>query len=290
MDTHPGNGQCDPRSQRREILAAVTTRELKKVFPDEYGAWAMWIVPFLSGAQLAHAWNGKTLLWFLFLVLFYVLKNPFVEWMIKSPVLFRPEKDRQAMILIASVFPLVVVAGGGWFFSKADRASAIWVTILAAIFTGAYLLLDIRKLGRSLVGQWVGVFLLALTAPLTTVALGGAFDWAALAVWLANSLYFAHSIYTVRGWMNSRRREGQRLPARVLFRPLFLYWAGVLTLTALAISQRWIPASWAILLLPTTIFIAVFVGGLFRKITIRQIGLLEVAHTTIFTVLLLYLI
>ena len=268
----------------------MTARELKRVFPNEYGAWAMWVVPFLSGAQLAHTWNGKTLLWFCFLALFYIFKNPFVEWAIKDPVFFKKRKDKGQLIFVSSVFPLIALLGGIWFFSAADGTSALWVAGLAAIFMGAYLLLDVHKLGRSLVGQWVGVFLLSLAAPVTAVALGGTFNQMAVAVWMANSLFFAHSIYTVRGWMNSRRREGQGQSASVLFRPLFVYWAATMLLALAAIALGWIPGLWVLLLIPTSIFIAIFTGGLFKKVTIRQIGFLEVAHTAVFAVLLLVVI
>jgi len=268
----------------------MTTRELKKIFPDEYGAWAMWIVPFLTGAQVAHVWNAKTVFWFLFLTLFYVLKNPFLEWMLKNPSVLRTHPEKRGMILISSTFPLLVLGGSVWFFFETDRRSAILVGGLAGILTLTYIALDIHKRGRSLLGQWVGVFLLTLAAPVTSLALGGTFNQLAAAVWLVNSLYFAHSIYTVRGWMNSRKRGGASQPAWKLFKPLFIYWAFVLGLMVGAIFLGWIPKTWWILSVPTTLFLGAFTAGLFRKINIRQIGFLEVAHTLIFAALFLSLI
>ncbi len=265
----------------------MTAREFKKVFPDEYGAWAMWIVPFLTGAQLAHTWNWKTLFWFLFLTVFYILKNPFVEWVIKNPVFSRNCPGKRGMIAISLAFPLAGLFGGAWFFAVAQRNAAFTAAGVAVILGTVYLFLDIHKLGRSLFGQWVGVFLLSLAAPLTAVALGGVFNRAAVAVWLANSLYFAHSIYTVRGWMNSRRRDGKTLSPLILFRPLFIYWGLTLLLAAVALLRHWISPSWWLLLVPTTLFIGTFVGYFYRRVSIRQIGFLEVAHTTLFAVLFL---
>ncbi|NOY76414.1 MAG: YwiC-like family protein [Calditrichaeota bacterium] len=268
----------------------MTTRELKKVFPDEYGAWAMWIVPFLTGAQAAHVWNLKTVLWFLFLTLFYVLKNPFMEWAVKNPSVLRMHPERRSMILISSAFPLLVLGGSVWFFLESDVRSAIFVGGLAGFLGLIYIILDMKKRGRSLFGQWIGVFLLTLAAPVTSLVLGGVFSRWVIAVWLVNSLYFAHSIYTVRGWMNSRKRGAARQSVWTLFRPLFLYWALVLGLLAGAILLEWIPGVWWILSVPTTLFLGVFTAGLFRKITIRQIGFLEVAHTLVFVILFLILI
>ncbi len=268
----------------------MTARELKKIFPDEYGAWAMWIVPFLTGAQVAHIWNVKTLLWFLFLTLFYILKNPFVEWVLKNPAVLRTHPEKSEMILISSIFPLLVLVGSIWFFSEGDRRSVSILGSLVTILMLIYLILDIRKQGRSLVGQWVGVFLLTLAAPIAAVALGATFNQLVAAVWLVNSFYFAHSIYTVRGWMNSRKRGTARQSAWTLFRPLFVYWLLAIGLLLGSIFLGWVPKSWWVLLIPTTIFIAVFAGGLFRRISIRQIGFLEVAHTLIFAALFLMVI
>ncbi|GBD92558.1 hypothetical protein BMS3Abin05_00130 [bacterium BMS3Abin05] len=268
----------------------MTLRELKKVLPDEYGAWAMWLVPFLAGAKLAHQWNGKTVLWFFFLAVFYVLKNPFIEWILKNSVLFRPHPSKRERILISLAFPLVGVAGAVWFFSQTDLTSALIAAGIGIVLALFYLILDVQKQGRSLIGQWVGVVLLTFAAPLTAVALGGVFNGPALIVWTANILYFAHSIYTVRGWMNSRKRDTASKTTVRLFRPLFLYWGLTLLLAIAAVFLRWVPAVWFVLLLPTTIFIGLFTAGLYRRITIRQIGFLEVAHTLIFSALLILLI
>ena len=268
----------------------MISREFRKIFPDEYGAWAMWIVPFLTGAKAAHVWNGKTFLWFLFLTVFYILKNPFLEWAIKNPSIFQSHPDRRGMIFISSAFPIVALAGGIWFFAVAEPGSALIVTGFSAALMIIYLTLDIRKQGRSLFGQWIGVFLLSLAAPLTAVALGASVNRMLVTIWLVNSLYFAHSIYTIRGWINSRKRGMQNQTACALFKPLFIYWAVSILLAITAMLLGLIPTVWWVILVPTTIFIGIFAGGLFRKVTIRQIGFLEVAHTLIFATIFLILI
>ncbi len=263
---------------------------MKKVFPDEYGAWAMWIVPFLTGARVARVWNGKTLLWFVFLTLFYILKNPFMEWVLKNPSILHSHSQKREMILISSTFPFLVLGGSIWFFSEADHRSAIIVSGLAAILMLAYVALDIRKQGRSLMGQWIGVFLLTLAAPITSIALGATLNLLVIAVWLVNSLYFAHSIYTVRGWIDSHKRGADSQSAWMLFKPLFVYWTFAIGLFMGGIFLGWMPGNWWVLLIPTTIFVAVFTGGLFHRVSIQQIGFMEVAHTLIFAALFLILI
>jgi len=270
----------------------MTKQELKKIFPTEYGAWAMWIVPFLAGAQAAGAWNTKTLIWFVILTGLYIFKNPFVEWVLKKPGISHPDSFGKELFLISVIFPIFGLIAVIRFWEYADlQASIIWGSIFICLsFT--YLYLDLNKKGRSLTGQWIGVFLLTLAAPLTYIVLGGKFTDRAFLIWSVNILYFAHSIYTVRGWMNSRKRSAfSKTPSRVkLFAPLFLYWGITIIISIFAIYFHWITYYWLILLIPTTLFILLFTLNLYRRITIKQIGFLEIGHTLTFIMILIALL
>lgn len=267
-------------------------QELKKIFPHEYGAWAMWIVPFLAGTQAAGAWNIKTLFWFIILTGLYLFKNPFVEWVLKKPGISQPNSFKKEFSLISIVSPIFGLIAVIWFLEYADlQTSIIWGGIFICL-SFAYLYLDLNKKGRTLTGQWIGVFLLTLAAPLTYIILGGKFVNIAFLVWSVNILYFAHSIYTVQGWMNSRRRSAfSKTKSRVkLFAPLFLYWGITIIISIFAVYFHWITYYWLILLIPTTLFILLFTLNLYLRVTIKQIGFLEIGHTLTFIIILMILL
>lgn len=175
---------------------------LKEFIPKEHGAWAMWIVPMLSGA-IATRFSGWFFEFFLSFSLLYIVHHPVVQ-MVKRKKPSDRNEFRQVAGLALPAFLLglapVVLAGRQWL--------VVFGAIELLLFTVSVRnFLDREQ--RSFINELEIVAALTLTAPAAYYVVSGELDLRAAELFLMNFLFFGSSVFYVKMRIEFLKKKGK---------------------------------------------------------------------------------
>ncbi len=206
---------------------------LKEFIPREHGAWAMWIVPMLSGA-IATRFSGWFFDFFLAFALLYIVHHPIVR-IVKRKKTPDWSEFRQVAGLALPAFLMgvapVVLAGRVWLIVF-GVAELVLFTLSVKNF------LDREQ--RSFINELAIVAALTLTAPAAYYVVSGELNSRAAELFLVNFLFFGSSVFYVKmriEFLKSKGKwEGEAKKALAmslvyhLFLVAILIWAAALNL------------------------------------------------------------
>ncbi|MCL4522788.1 MAG: YwiC-like family protein [Acidobacteria bacterium] len=252
--------------------------------PAEHGAWGMLLIPYLSAAAVAGAWNVPVALCGALALGLFVLRGS-AEQQGGWRALRMPEHVALAIVLLAMAGALVMAYERTQLIGVAAAGGALYMMqeMLVRVHNEA------RTEKRSLAAELVGVMLLSLAAPAAWIAARGRLEAAGVQVWALNVLFFLGGVlyvkYRVRGLLAHREFSGWG--ERLAFAwPVFFYHFLLVAFLVSAIFLR--ELSWAVLLAfaPGILRANGLVFQLGEKFPIKRLGWMEVAHAVAFAGLL----
>ena len=255
--------------------------------PKEHGAWAVLLVPLLLGASVAGG-TGFGWVWLvcsaLMVFMSYVpakviLRNAFVQsqpaWKVNQSIFWWSLYMELGLLFIT---PLLI--SGRWLLLPLGL-------LALGMFLGSFL--AAQRHPKSLAGDLLAVAGLALSAPAAYYVGTGALDGTALEVWLLNALFFSGTtLYVgmkIRAAGSKAARPGWKEKLS-LGGPNVVYQAAVLGgVAAIDVIQH----AGAFAFLAYFPFAAHAVYGtlaLSSRVRFRRLGLMLLAHSLLFALLL----
>lgn len=229
-----------------------------RYIPNQHGAWAMLVVPFLfgmisGGIVLQHA------LLFVFWLAAYLFSYPFLQW-VKTRKL---QIYRDPMILYGSIAVL-----SGLLLAVAAPQLLKWVPLFILPFIINCYFARINR-ERAFFNDLIAVLMFSVMA-LVSHELGGGGNFAtAVELFILSVLYFTGTIFYVKTVI--REKNNKRF-----------YWYSILYHLIVAISMLiWYPP------LVAASFVFLFIRALWSprvKMTVKRIGILEFSYAVIITV------
>jgi hypothetical protein len=153
-----------------------------------------------------------------------------------------------------------------------------------------HLWLVARRQEMSAVGELLGIFGLALGAPMAYYTATGQLDEKAAALWVINALYFGGTTFYIK----LKVRQQPRVPAPdrlsdrwVAAKACLAYQVAVLTATILLVALQHAPHLIPLAFVPMTIKVLYGASRWQDKksLSLPRLGMIEVIHSTLFAVL-----
>jgi len=253
------------------------------IFTREHGAWALLLVPILTGIGLAGRVEVNHLYLTLSSIFFFLSYAP-------AQIVFRlwqrrdSERERFSAAAVwgsafaslgfMSVVPLIV---GGYLL-------ILPIGILAVIlFILNYALA--KRSGKTLVGDIVGMLALTLGAPAAMCVGAMSIDARSVILWLLNFLFFASGAFYVHMKIAaSRMKDRSFTPSQKLnlgYQNL-LYHAVMIGIITALVTRAHAPTSLFIVFLPITLHAMYGTVTLSRVANFKRLGLILLGHSILF--------
>lgn len=257
---------------------------LKPPLPKEHGSWAMLIVPLLLGLVIAPAWHGRAVLLLIAAFGFFMARCPLVT-LVKTRR--RATANRVALWRWVAIYGGVAALSGAWLVV----AYQLWWLVLMGVVGGLLLLFHLwivsRRQETTVIGELVGIFGLALGAPMAYYTTSGLLGRTAGALWLINALYFGGTVFYIK----LKVRQQPRLPApnRVSERLLrakacLAYQTFALTIVILLVALRQAPLLAPLAFVPVTLksFLGAYKWQDKKSLNMTRLGVTEIVHAVAF--------
>jgi hypothetical protein len=182
------------------LQALKSTRVRSLIWPREHGAWAILLVPLITGGCVGLLNGQRVALLGLFLVTaaaHFCLRTPFEVWVESTPLRARTDEERQAVLLSILVYAtigdaaliLLLVVG------HAYGLLALGAVAVAMFFAQPLL----RERGRHMrfAAEMIGCIGLTSAAPGAYYVTTGRFNLTAFALWAVNLLFVVNQVHFV---------------------------------------------------------------------------------------------
>lgn len=253
--------------------------------PAEHGAWGILLVPLVTAAVVAGAWNLPLAALVVVVVALFLLRGS-----------LEAHGTWRAITLPAhlALGAAALGAGAALLFYWRRRELFLLAALAAALFLAqSWLIRRHREQGgekRSLAAEIVGTGLLTLAAPAAWIAARGELERSGALLWLLNALFFAGGVlyvkYRVRGLLAHRNFNG--LAERVGFAwPVLIYHLLLVAFLLAATLADTFSLAVLIAFLPGVLRALALIFQLGRRFPIRRLGWTEVAHAVAFAALLM---
>ena len=265
------------------------TVSLKPPLPREHGSWAMWSVPLIIGTLVAPRVEPRVAVLWIASLAFFLLRYPLAA-VVKMRK--RPSADRARLLSWSIGYAGLAAVGGLWLVAAHRLILLIPIGLIGGLLIALNLWLVARKQDMSAAGELIGIFGLSLGAPLAYYAASGQLDATALALWIANGLYFGGTVFYIK----LKVRQQPRLPApdrlsdRLLkARACLTYQAAALTLVIALVALDHMPLLLPLAFAPMTL--KVIYGAARwqdkRTLSLPRLGVIEIVHSIAFAVLVI---
>ncbi|MEE8448323.1 MAG: YwiC-like family protein [Thermodesulfobacteriota bacterium] len=271
------------------LLAAKGSRSgtsgYRLVFPKEYGAWALLLVPLATGLAQASALELKLLLLVVGVLGLFLARYPLLLYLRAG---FGERNGLIFSLLVYSVVGLLPLAILVFFYR-------LWLLLAFGVFAlglfGIYMVKSLSRTDRTLAGQLLGLFSLTLTAPLGYYLATGSVGGRGLWLWLMNILFFIAELIYVRMKVGaqSKRQRLISLGNKVYFaRACLAYHLALLLCLLLFVTGGLVPISVLVAFVPTLIQAGLGTAKLDKALEIKRLGRLELAHSLVFGSILIW--
>lgn len=228
----------------------MAKRGVRAWVPNQHGAWAMLVTPWLLGCLLA-GWS-----WIQVPVLVTALVAYLTLWATCRWLTSRFQSRYRQPVLVYGVVMLIWAMG-----VLLASPSVLWFALVIAPATGIQLLFAWFRAERSLINGFVAMAQACLLGPVTAVASGTALS-ATVPIYVASLLYFAGTVLHVKSLV---REAGEPAYERASIG----YHAAAMI--AAAFISGW-------LVIPFAVFLARTILMQRRRTSVAAIGALEVVN------------
>jgi hypothetical protein len=249
----------------------------------------MFAIPLLLGLSVAPLWNWRSVVLLIAALGLFLLRFPLAT-LVKTRQ--RSDANRSRLIRWAMGYASIALISGGYLIVIERLAWLIPIGLIGALVALLHLWLVARKQEMSAAGELIGIFGLALGAPMAYYMAGGQLDQTAWALWLINGLYFGGTVFYIKLKVRQQPRlpVPDRLGERLVKAKACLTYQGVaLTLIVIAVAFARLPSLVVLAFVPMTL--KVIYGALHwqdrRTLSLPRLGVIEVIHSTLFAILII---
>lgn len=171
--------------------------------PNEHGAWALWLGPFLAGWGAAGR-TGPPLVWTFLAILFVFMARHPMTLLVRALSGRRRREDARPAALWTSIYLTTAAAWAGVLIAQ-GFARLLLLALPAIPLLFRQMMLVARKEERRMGIELAGAGVLALAAPAAHIAATGQWSLTALMLWLLLWLYAAVSVVYVHMRLAQRR-------------------------------------------------------------------------------------
>lgn len=260
------------------------------MLPREHGAWAMLLVPLVTGMGAAGALSTRGAVLALTCLCFFLFRQP-LTLAVKSVTGKRGWAGVTPQIRSwAAIYGFGTIAGGLCLIAM---GAGIWLVFLA--LTGAILLvLYLFQVGQraemSATGEMLGVLGLALGAPAAYYATTGRVDATAAFLWVLTGVYFGATIFYIK----LKVREQPRLVAppswvdRLYAGRVTIAYHVVMVLTVLLFAVTGsVPLLLSLAFVPAMVKAVNGTMQWTRRPNLKHLGMVEAIHAAVFAIVLI---
>jgi YwiC-like protein len=285
------HGEITPAAgkARAKILAfpRVTASQKRLLVPREHGAWALWLLPLITGGIVGCARGAAAAapaLWFsLVAIAAFLIRQPLESLLDVSIVRLRSAQERRVAVIW--VIGLTAVAALGVMELVRLRRGLVLLIAVAALFCFALAALCRRARALRVAKQLIGALGLTSTAAGAYYVITGTLDSVALLLWLASWLFAAGQIEYVQlrlGTANARSRHDKIKAGWPLCLLHVAILAGAIAVSAAPHFPKFLPLAFA----PAVIRIFVWIFSPVRPLKLYVLGFTELFQNIVFAALL----
>lgn len=262
------------------------------IIPREHGAWAIFLVPFLTGALIREKPGLPTLLLLICIISLYLLRGCVELYFSKQ----YKEKERiqnfNSFYFYTFSISLMFIITTTLLIFYFQFWNLLFLGILAFFLFSLYYLFLFSKQNSRINQELIVLFGLTLTAPAAYYVTTGKWDKTILLLWILNIIFFQLGLLYVHNKIALHKKQKLivNLWNKLLFSKILIgsWCISVITLYYIIYANLVRPV-YFILLLPITIHI--FAGTFLnkKKLNIRRMGYLQVGQGISFLIILIYL-
>lgn len=264
--------------------------------PREHGAWAMLLVPYLTGALVGGSLTAAADWWLLVVgltgtLLLFTARPPLM-------ILFKRRtrgggfgEGARTLVIDAMVPGMAASALYLWLIMRHELWQILFLAAIGLSVFAIHVAFVERRRERSAAAEMVGVSLLTLTAPLAYCIAAGELDAVAWWLWLLNGVYFSVSIFYVKMRMRASTLRDNRFGWRrklTLARGTMAYSALAAVLMAAAAAGGRIPAAVPAAYLPLLAYVIIRIATLSAQMRIKKEGVCQTVLSAAFGAMLVW--
>ncbi len=249
----------------------------------------MFAIPLLLGLSIAPLWQWRSVVFLAAALGLFLLRFPLAT-LVKTRK--RSDTSRPVMFRWAIVYASIALISGVYLIVIERLVWLIPIGAIGAMVALLHLWLVARKQEMSAAGELIGVFGLALGAPMAYYTASGQLDQTAWALWLINALYFGGTVFYIKLKVRQQPRwpAPDRLSERLIKAKACLTYQGIaLTLIIVAVAFARLP--WLVVLAFVPMTLKVIYGAVHwqdrRTLSLPRLGVVEVIHSTLFAILII---
>jgi len=269
------------------VFPRVTANEKRLLVPREHGAWALWLLPLISGGIVGFTRGAATAapaLWFSLLAIAAFLIHQPLESLLGVSIV-RLRSPREQRVALFWVIGLTAIAALGVMELLLLHRGLVLLIGVAALSCFALAALCRRARALRIPKQLIGALGLTSTAAGAYYVITGKLDNVALSLWLASWLFAAGQIEYVQlrlGTANVRSRHGKITAAWPVCLLHLLILAGAITSAA----ALWLPKLLPLAFVPAVVRIFVWMFSPVRPLKLYVLGFTELFQNVVFAALL----
>ena len=209
----------------------TNTAWYRPTFSPEQGILLILGGSFITGAALAQSWSYSTTLALICAFFALQAEHPLVV-QIKQRRSWKPR-----FLIWGGVYGSIALSIAGWLYL--EHSVLLWIYAPALIALIADAIAVWRQKQKSIANEFIGFAAICLCCPFAYAVNTGEISFAAMSMWLLNTLFFSSAIFTIK----LRKKKTSSLAPGLLYHILAsliiigLYWLNCLSpFTALAFA------------------------------------------------------
>ncbi|UCE18680.1 MAG: YwiC-like family protein [Gemmatimonadota bacterium] len=181
--------------QHRRWEPQLNTLILKKLLPREHGSWAILLIPYCLGAIIAGGFSPPSILGLVGCLLLFICRRPLI-------ILLKSRKSREDTgPLLWMNFVVPALSGLSifiWLLFQYNLWYLFLFGFISVLVFFAHTLLTLQRQERTIIGEFLGILVLTVSAPLAYYLYQHVLTASAVVLWFLNALYFGASVFYVK--------------------------------------------------------------------------------------------
>lgn len=253
--------------------------------PREHGAWAMLYGPLVVAVATIGRFEWSVLLFLVAVTAVFLAHEPLATVARSSSSrAVNAERLRQSRRWLIIYFAIAAGATAPLLVYYQRLYLIMFGALLGALLM-LHIYLASKRAERKIMGEFLGVLSLTLTAPGAYYIVQGRFDKLSLLLWVLNMLYFTSAIFYVKMRVSkfAKKKESSLLTWQCT-----VYHAFLLVFISSLVWLGWIPGVVFLAFVPIILRAFWAMASREFRLNLKRIGFTELGYTMVFVVFLVW--